>query len=76
MPLYEYECKECNSAFESFQNIKDRATAVCPKCGTLVNMVIRPLKILKTDTWLMSDSWARNRIRQSRREREHFDPTT
>lgn len=76
MPLYEYHCQECGSAFERFQNVADRATAVCPKCGTSADMVVKPLKLLKTQKRLMSDSWAKKHIQQARKEREHYDPTT
>jgi putative FmdB family regulatory protein len=36
MPTYEYECRECNYQFESFQWVDDRnkpTKEVCPKCG-------------------------------------------
>ena len=36
MPTYEYECRECNYQFESFQWMRDRIAPekeVCPKCG-------------------------------------------
>ena len=36
MPTYEYECRECNYQFESFQWMEDRKKPekeVCTKCG-------------------------------------------
>ena len=36
MPTYEYECRECNHQFESFQWVENRSVPekeVCPKCG-------------------------------------------
>ena len=36
MPTYEYECRECNHQFESFQWMDDRAKPekeACPACG-------------------------------------------
>ena len=36
MPTYEYECRECNHQFESFQWVDSRSAPekeVCPKCG-------------------------------------------
>ena len=36
MPTYEYECRECNHQFESFQWLDDRKKPekdACPECG-------------------------------------------
>ena len=33
MPLYDYVCKECDTMFETFNSMANRASAPCPKCG-------------------------------------------
>ena len=35
MPTYEYECDNCQHAFEEFQSMSDKALRKCPKCGKL-----------------------------------------
>ena len=32
MPTYQYECGECEYAFEAMQSIKDAKLKECPKC--------------------------------------------
>ena len=34
MPIYEYNCKNCNEIFEEFQSVgASNENIVCPKCG-------------------------------------------
>ena len=33
MPLYEYQCEQCDHRFEVIQKYSDAPIAVCPKCG-------------------------------------------
>ena len=40
MPIYEYECLNCGEKFEIRQAMNDRATAPCPKCGTVSPLVM------------------------------------
>lgn len=32
MPIYEYQCSECNERYEEFKKIDDRHFSHCPKC--------------------------------------------
>lgn len=33
MPIYEYQCKDCEHIFEKLQKFTDPAPTECPKCG-------------------------------------------
>ncbi|HEX8254293.1 MAG TPA: FmdB family zinc ribbon protein [Thermoanaerobaculia bacterium] len=33
MPIYEYQCKQCNERHEIIQSISDAPVEHCPKCG-------------------------------------------
>lgn len=33
MPIYEYQCPNCNSHVEEIQKVSDPALSQCPKCG-------------------------------------------
>ena len=34
MPIYEYQCKQCENIFEYFHVAKDDNNAACPKCNS------------------------------------------
>ena len=35
MPIYEYQCKNCNEKFEEFQSLgAGNEGVICPKCGS------------------------------------------
>ena len=40
MPTYEYVCPNCGKKFEQKQAMENRATALCPKCGTVSPLVM------------------------------------
>jgi putative FmdB family regulatory protein len=40
MPLYEYKCSKCGSAFEVIQKISELPIKKCPQCGGSVKKVI------------------------------------
>ena len=33
MPIYEYSCHACRTAFEELRRIDDRSRPACPSCG-------------------------------------------
>ncbi len=33
MPLYEYQCQNCNYQFDIIQKMSDEKLILCPKCG-------------------------------------------
>lgn len=40
MPVYEYECQECNKVFEVQQKIADKPLSNCPKCQAPVKKLM------------------------------------
>lgn len=40
MPVYEYECKECNKVFEVQQKIMDKPLTQCPDCSGKVTKLM------------------------------------
>ena len=40
MPLYEYQCNECNDRFENIQKFSDPLLKVCKKCGGSLEQLI------------------------------------
>lgn len=47
MPLYEFECKECQIVFDDVRNIADRYKALCPMCGQSAEQRITPPRGIK-----------------------------
>ncbi len=40
MPIYEYECEECNEVVEAWQSISDEPLSTCEKCGGSLHKLI------------------------------------
>lgn len=40
MPVYEYECKECEVVFEVQQRISDKPLTSCQECGSAVTKLM------------------------------------
>lgn len=40
MPVYEYECKECNKIFEVQQKMADKPMTNCPECNEPVKKLV------------------------------------
>jgi len=40
MPIYEYECLECEKRFEELCNISERHDVRCNKCGEKVRLLV------------------------------------
>ncbi len=40
MPLYEYQCDQCEHRFEVIQKFSDAPITVCPKCGGPVQKLL------------------------------------
>ena len=46
MPVYEYECDNCNLRFEKMQRFSDDPWRICPACGGAVHRVIQPVGVI------------------------------
>ena len=56
MPIYEYECKQCNQVTEAMQKFSDAPLTQCPKCkGNLKKMISQSSFHLKGSGWYVTD---------------------
>ena len=53
MPIYEYQCSDCNQQFEALQSFSDDPIQVCPMCGgeQVSKLISRSSFILKGGGW-------------------------
>ena len=56
MPIYEYECRKCQSHTEAFQKLSDKPLTKCKKCGGRLDKVISRSAIqFKGTGWYVTD---------------------
>lgn len=57
MPIYEYQCQECEHQFDALQRISDALLTDCPECGkpALRKLVSAPGFRLKGSGWYETD---------------------
>ncbi len=56
MPLYEYQCDECDHRFEVIQKFSDAPVETCPKCGAPVKKLLSsPAIQFKGSGWYVTD---------------------
>ena len=57
MPIYEYECKECEHRLEALQKMSDARLTECPECGkqTLQKLVSAAAFRLSGSGWYETD---------------------
>jgi putative FmdB family regulatory protein len=57
MPIYEYQCKECDHQFEAMRKVSDGPPDACPACGknALQKLVSRVGFRLKGTGWYETD---------------------
>lgn len=58
MPIYEYYCEVCNSNFEVFQKMNEKALKECIKCNKstkVVKLLTAPWFRLKGSGWYETD---------------------
>jgi putative FmdB family regulatory protein len=56
VPLYEYECQQCNHRFEKIQTFRADPETICPQCGgQLEKLISAPAIQFKGAGWYVSD---------------------
>ena len=56
MPIYEYQCEQCDHRFEVMQKFSDRPLRKCEKCGGSVHKVLSaPGLLFKGSGWYVTD---------------------
>ena len=56
MPIYEYECRKCQSHTEAFQKLSDKPLTKCKKCGGRLDKVVSRSAIqFKGSGWYVTD---------------------
>ena len=57
MPIYEYECKNCDHSFDELQKMNDASLVDCPSCGesALARLLSAPSFRLKGGGWYETD---------------------
>jgi putative FmdB family regulatory protein len=63
MPIYEYECQECQHVLDALQKISDEPLRHCPSCGeaALKKLLSAPRFRLKGSGWYETDFKDKNR---------------
>ena len=57
MPIYEYECGDCDFHFERRQNFHEEPVAICPECQGKARRVIHAVPIIfKGSGFYITDS--------------------
>ena len=60
MPLYEYQCDDCEHRFEQIQKFSDELVKTCPSCGGSVRKLLSSSAIqFKGTGWYITE-YARN----------------
>lgn len=56
MPLYEYQCRECNRRLEALQRLSEPPLTTCPECGgELKKLFSAPAFQFKGEGWYVTD---------------------
>ena len=63
MPIYEYQCDDCNHVLDALQKVNDKPLVDCPECGknSLRRLISAPNFRLKGDGWYETDFKKENR---------------
>ena len=63
MPIYEYQCDDCNHFLDALQKVNDKPLVDCPECGknSLRRLISAPNFRLKGEGWYETDFKKENR---------------
>ena len=63
MPIYEYQCDDCNHVLDALQKVNDKPLVDCPECGkkSLRRLISAPNFGLKGEGWYETDFKKENR---------------
>ena len=71
MPIYEYQCSQCNEVFEIFHKIDEGYGIACPKClGPAKKLISATNFILKGSGFYVNDYPSKGRKEATRSEKE------
>ncbi len=74
MPIYEYQCHQCNEVFEIFHKIDEDYNVVCPKClGPAKKLISAPNFILKGSGFYVNDYPSKSRREASKSEKRESE---
>lgn len=59
MPLYEYECQECEERVEAFQKVSDQPLSDCPRCEGRLKRVFHPVGVVFKGSGFYATDYAR-----------------
>ena len=76
MPTYDYECKDCQHAFEEFHSMSAKPVKKCPECGGKVNRLIGTGAgiIFKGSGFYETDYKKKNSVQTSQPKKEEKAP--
>jgi len=74
MPIYEYQCKQCNEVFEIFHKIDEDCKVTCPKClGPAKRLISATNFVLKGSGFYVNDYPSTSRKEGEKVEKEGTD---
>ena len=74
MPIYEYQCENCNRRFEVMQRMTEPLLATCEKCGGHVRRLISQTSfVLKGGGWYVTDYPSESRKKAMSQEKSGGD---
>jgi len=71
MPIYEYQCNQCNEVFEIFHKIDEECKVACPNClGPVKKLISAPNFILKGSGFYVNDYPSKSRQEGKKTDKE------